>query len=77
MKTINIDNAPILEGNHIGAVRKSCNKIDRPTNERVICVLDGKEYERTMYERKIWRNQGEHTVIAKFVWINGKFYKID
>lgn len=79
MTTITIDssNAKVLEGNYIGKLCTSCAKIDTPTHERVTVILDGVEYERTVYERIVWRNQGENTVIARFVWINGVFYVID
>lgn len=75
--TINSATATILEGNYIGACTKSCAIIDAPTKERVVVVLDGVEYERTVYERFVWRNQGDNTLIARFVWINGTFYAID
>ena len=78
MNTIAIDTrtAPILKGNHIGDPCVSCGKIDRPTHERVTVILDGVEYERTVWERVVWRNRKPGTVIARFVWIGGAFYVI-
>ncbi len=76
MTAINIDNARILEGNYIGKPRTSCAKIDYPTEERVTVSLGGKEYDRAVYERVIWRNQGENTLVDRFVWVDGKFYSL-
>lgn len=78
MSAIIIDSktATILKGNHIGDPRVSCKKIDSPTHERVTVILDGIEYERTVWERVVWRNRKPSTVVARFVWINGIFYAI-
>lgn len=77
MITINSSNAVTLIGNYIYAPRVSGAEIDYETDDRVVVNLDGKEYERTVYERVVWRNQAEYTVVARFVWIKGMFYVID
>ena len=60
-----------IEGNFLGAALRSCAKVDYPTKERVTVTIDGTEYERTVHERAIWRNNGRNTVIARFVTVNG------
>ena len=44
--------------------------------ESVPFELDGKTYERTIYERIIWRNMADNTVFARFVIVNGINYLV-
>lgn len=72
-KTATITGA-ILKGNYLGAPMRSCKKVDYVTKQRVIVTIDGVDYDRAVYERAIWRNGRPNTVLARFVWISGKFY---
>ena len=60
-----------IDGNYINAPKRSCKPIDSPTKERITVELDGKSYDRAIYERVIWRNMGESEIVARFVIING------
>ena len=66
----------IINGNYINAPRRSCKPYDYPTEERVTVELDGKTYERTIYERVTWRNSAKSSVSARFVIINGTNYEV-
>jgi len=65
-----------ISGNYIGQPRRSCKRIDVPTSERVEVELDGRTYQRTVHERRVWRNMGEATVEARFVTIGGTNYEV-
>ena len=75
-ETIKLDAESTLNGNHINAPLRSCKPVDQPTGERVTVELDGTTYERTVYERIIWRASGRHTVSARFVIIDGTNYLV-
>lgn len=75
-ETIQLDAESTLNGNYINAPLRSCKPVDQPTGERVTVELDGQTYERTVYERVIWRNSGRHTVSARFVIIDGTNYLV-
>jgi hypothetical protein len=72
--TINADNT--INGNYIDVPKQSCKLIDHPTKERITVELDGQTYERTVYERVIWRNMGKSAVSARFVIVNGISYLV-
>lgn len=74
--TIRLDAEKTLGYNYINAPLRSCKPIDQPTKERITIELDGKTYERTIYERIIWRNNGRHTIVARFVIVNGVNYLV-
>ena len=76
MTTIAINANNTIDGNYIGAPKQSHKPIDHPTSERVTVELDGKTYERTIYERIIWRNMADNTVFARFVIVNGINYLV-
>jgi len=76
METIALDPSKTISGNNIDAPRQSCKSVDIPTSERVTVELDGKTYERTVYERLRWRNNGNSTVRARFVIVNGTNYLV-
>lgn len=66
-----------INGNYTGAPLRSCKKVDAPTRTRGIVTIDGTEYERTVWERVIWRNSGKNDVIARFVIVNGTSYEVE
>lgn len=76
MQAVAIDADNTISGNYVNAPLRSCRPVDQPTSERITVTLDGVEYERTVYERVIWRNSGKRTVSARFVIINGTNYLI-
>lgn len=65
-----------IEGNFQGKPHTSCAKIDFPTRERIAITIDGTEYERTVFERAIYRNMGDIEIIARFVIVDGVQYEI-
>lgn len=73
--TMNITGKTI-DGNYLSTERRSCKYYDAPTDERVTVTLWGKDYERTVHERRIWRNMGAHTLVARFVIIDGTNYEV-
>lgn len=74
MKTIT---GKTIDGNYLGAAKRSCAKVDYPTSERITVTIDGTEYERTVHERAIWRNGPRgNTVIAQFVIVNGTNWEV-
>ena len=75
-ETIQLNAENTIDGTYINARKHSTKPIDQPTDERVTVELDGKTYERTVYERIIWRNMGESTVDARFVIVNGINYLV-
>lgn len=75
MRTANITGR--LEGNYIDRARRSCRKIDVPTGERVSVRIGDQVYERTVHERRVWRNSGPHTTLARFVIVDGADYVVD
>lgn len=66
----------VIDGNYIDAPRRSCKPVDYPTKERIEVTIDGKTYERTVYQRAIWRNMGESTIVAEFVIVNDTNYEV-
>lgn len=74
MQTITISAERTISGNHVGAPMQSGRPIDVPTGERVLVELDGATYERTIYERRAWRNHGEDKTRVRFVIVNGTNY---
>lgn len=65
-----------IKGNYIHAPRRSCRTIDCSTKQRITVTLNGTEYNRTIYERIIWRNGFRVETIARFVIVNGVNYEI-
>lgn len=65
-----------IDGNFQGTPRTSCSKADYATDERITVTIDGIDYERTIFNRVIWRNQGEQTLVAQFVIVNGIQYEV-
>lgn len=76
MTTIKLDSTNALNGNFIDAPHRSGKPVDRPSGERITVELDGKTYERTIYERIIWRNMGKCSVSTRFVIVNGTNYLV-
>lgn len=66
-----------LEGNYVSAPRKSGRPIDEPTGIKVTVTIGGEQYERTVMERRIWRNMGPSRLVARFVKVNGVNYEVD
>lgn len=66
----------VIDGNYIDAPCRSCKPVDYPTKERIEVTIDGKTYERTVYQRVIWRAMGENTLVAEFVIVNGTNYEV-
>lgn len=75
-ETVQLNAENTIDGTYTNARKQSTKPIDQPTGERVAVELDGKTYERTVYERIIWRNMGESTVDARFVIVNGINYLV-
>lgn len=65
-----------IEGNFQGTPHTSCAKIDFPTRERIAITIAGTEYERTVFERAIYRNMGDIETVARFVIVDGVQYEI-
>lgn len=65
-----------LENDYRNAPRRSCAYVDYPTDERVSVEIEGREYERTVHERAVWRNQGPNRMVARFVKVYGINYEL-
>lgn len=65
-----------IDGNFQGVARQSCKPIDSATAERIEITIDGETYERTVFERIIWRAMKPNTLVARFVIVNGTQYEV-
>lgn len=65
-----------LQGDYRNTQRRSCAYMDYPTGERVSVEIEGREYERTVHERAVWRNQGPNRVVVRFVKVQGINYEL-
>lgn len=66
----------IIEGSYIGAPKRSNGFEDFPTGGLVVVCIDGGQYQRTVYERVVWRNMRPCESVAEFVTVNGINYEI-
>lgn len=55
---------------------RSCKQYDIPIRERVKVKIGGDSYERTVYERRVWRNMDGDTTVTRFVIVNGTYHEI-
>ena len=66
-----------LKGSYISATHESGKVYDVPTGTRVTVEVDGVEHERTVMERRVWRNAKPSKLVARFVVINNVRYEVE
>lgn len=65
-----------ISGNYIGAPMRSGKFIDYPSKQRAAVIVNGEQYDRAIFNRAIWRNNHDYTIVARFVIVNGIKYEV-
>lgn len=65
-----------INGNYLHAPMRSGKIIDYPSKQRVAVIVNGEQYDRAIFNRAIWRNNHDYTIVARFVIINGVNYEV-